>query len=203
MSVQQSIFKITIYHRPRTSRQLLINAQNRIRVLARLHEEKNLKSPISLQTSVMVCTCQRSQLSVLFFNGFFSLTCNGHCSCPLALCSSSLTIQINNSANLYVICTYSRDLDHDSCQKYTRKLTCLTHCISGINLKSERVLGKYLHFFSLTASLTQRVKKPNLQISCSWGNIHLIWAHPSSGDINWQPTQKVSKPNSIKGRGGE
>lgn len=129
--------------------------------------------------------------------------CNGHCSCPLAFCSSSLTIQINNSANLYVICIYFIDIYRNSCQKYTRKFTCLTHCISSISLQRERVLGKYLQFLLPNCKCNTKVKKPKLQISRSCGHIHLVWTHHSSDVTNWQPTQKATKPKSVKGQGRE
>lgn len=128
--------------------------------------------------------------------------CNGHCPCPLAFCSSSLTIQINNSANLYVICIYFIDIYHNSCQNYTRKFTCLTHCISGISLQSKSI-WKAFTFLLPNCKSNTKVKKPKLQISCSWGHIHLVQTHHSSGVTNWQPTQKATKPKSAKGQGRE
>lgn len=101
------------------------------------------------------------QLLILFCTRFFSLMCNGQCFCPLPSCSSSLTTQIHNSAHLYILCKYSIDLYLKSCQKYTRKFTCLTHCISGISLQCKMELGKYLHFSSQIASVTQRLKTEN------------------------------------------
>lgn len=119
--------------------------------------------------------------------------CSGHCSCPLASCSSSLT-QINNSDNLYVICKYSTDLYLNSCQKHIRKLTCLTHCINGIGLQSKRILGKYLHFFSQIESLTQRLKPQNYRYAALGATF--IWSELTHQVVllTGSPRNKQSNP---------
>lgn len=120
--------------------------------------------------------------------------CSGHCSCPLASCSSSLTTQMNNSANLYVICKYSIDLYLSSCQKYSRKFTCLTHCINGISLQSKRVLGKYLHFFFQIASVIQRLKPQNYRYAALGATF--IWSELTLQVVllTGSPHNKQSKP---------